>query len=282
MREQSPYSDPMVRLWLAASLLILIDSRPARACQCGTLDEPAAIAAADVAFDGWVIDAPAPWKCPLPPAPRPRAGCARIAVIAHDCKVGGDLLSLRKGDDILRDMKVESDATTFCRFQPGRYEISGSPSWVGEPNGTLSFTMAIDLAPGGSYVVHRGGGTGQRLRVGVFDVKKGTIGREVTVVTEPDCGTAFMSVGQARRFFGKLAADGTVHIRGCNSARLLEPTELAAARVAPPPPPSPAAVPSPAPEPAPKSSGCSASEPAGVIVVGLIGVLCLAQRRRPA
>src|SRR5688500_18472847 len=152
----------MARLWLAASLLILVEARPAQACQCGELDEPAAIAAADVAFDGWVIEVPGPWNCPLQSAPKPRAGCARIAVVGRDCKAGGDLVSLRKGDDILRDMKVDTDATTFCKFKPGRYEISGSPSWIGEPNGTLDFTMTIDLAPGGSYIVYRGSGTGQR------------------------------------------------------------------------------------------------------------------------
>jgi uncharacterized protein (TIGR03382 family) len=269
----------MVRPWLAACLWILVEARPAVACQCGTFDEPASIAAAEVVFDAWVIEAPAPWKCPLPPAPKPRAGCARIAVVAADCTVHGDLLSLRIGDDIVRDMKVDTDATTFCKFKPGRYELSGSPSWVGDPNGTLDFARPIDLVPGGSYVVHRGSGLRQRLRVGVFDVKKGSIGREATVVTEPDCGTAFLSVGQARRFFGRLAADGTVHIRGCDTARLLEPEALAAAKVAPPPPPpAPAAPPPPAPAPAPKA-GCTAGTPTG-LAFGLLSVLGLVRRRR--
>ena len=267
----------------------LAETRDARACQCGELDEPAAIAASEVVFDGWVIEVPSPWKCPLQPAPKPRPGCARIAVIKSDCKARGDLLGLRGPDDtVLHFTEVGDDATTFCKIIPGRYQLSGSPSWIGDPDGTLSFGMAIDLVPGGSYVVYGGNAAiGQRLRVGVFDVIKGSIGREVTVVTENDCGTSFMTTGQARRFFGKLNADGTVRIRGCNADRLLPSDDLFAARIAAPAARAPAtpapAVPndaSPAAKPPGAKSGCATGDSPGGLVAIAIGLAMLVRRRR--
>lgn len=276
-----------MRPWLVFLVSgLFADSRDARACECGELDEPRAIAAAEVVFDAWVIEAPNPWKCPLQPAPKPRSGCARIAVVGPDCKARGDLLGLRgTGDTVVHFTKLDDDATTFCRFVPGRYELSGSPTWIGDPDGTLTFGMAIDLVPGASYVIPRGSSTGQRLRVGVFGVTKGTIGREAIVVTEPDCGTAFMAVGQARRFYGKLGPDGTVRIRGCSSDRLLAAEDLAAARVAAPAPAAPApAVPSdaaPAAVPPPAKSGCATGDAPGWLALAAIGLGVLARRRRP-
>ncbi|HEY5938328.1 MAG TPA: MYXO-CTERM sorting domain-containing protein [Kofleriaceae bacterium] len=275
----------MFRPWLVL-LVLLAESRDARACQCGELDEPAAIAASDVVFDGWVIEVPSPWKCPLQPAPKPRPGCVRIAVIKSDCKARGDLLGLRGPDEtVFHFTDLGDDATTFCKIIPGRYQLSGSPTWIGDPDGTLAFGMAIDLVPGGSYVVYGGNaGVGQRLRVGVFDVIKGSIGREVTVVTEPDCGTAFMTAGQARRFFGKLAADGSVRIRGCNADKLLAADDLAAARVtasAPVPAPAAPSDASPPAAPPPRAkSGCAAGGSPGGFVAIALGLGVLARRRR--
>ena len=272
---------------MLVAVAILACARPADACDCPALDENEAMRASAFVFDGWVIEAPQPWSCPVPPAPRTRKGCARIAVIRReDCKAGGDLLGLRASDgSVVSPTSIEDDATTFCGIKPGTYFLGASPTWVGTENGTLDHGRTLDIVPGGSYSLFAPGRVGQLLRVGVFRALKGQIAREVVVHTEPDCGTPFVDAGAALRFFARARPDGSVAVRGCSSTRPLTDAERAelvatpasgsaaptASRSATSPPPAsqPAARTGP-PAAQPRSGSCSTTPPTDGILVPLL------------
>jgi hypothetical protein len=269
----------MLRTMFALALLVAY-VQPADACECGDFDDAKAMDARSLVFDGWVIEAPQPWNCPLPPAPKPRQGCVRIAVVSRqDCKARGDLLGLQGSDGSgVSYTSVDDDATTFCGVKAGRYFLGGSSTWQGPENGTLDHGRTLDIVPGGSYVIFGAGTTGQRLRVGVFRAVKGQVPREVVVTTERDCGTPFIDAGEALRFFAEPGKDGSVVVRGCWAVRALTEAERATPVAAPAPAPAPPAALGSPQQPAPaasKSGGCEIAPSPGL----LLALLVLRRRR---
>lgn len=277
-----------VAMLAARALPIMIaflgwSARPADACQCGELDEAAAIEASSIVLDGWVIAAPDPWHCPLPPAPRPRPGCVRIAVVdGVSCEVRGDLMSLETRDRTAPEItSVDSDATTFCGVKPGKYLLTVRQRWGGSEDGTVNSGRTLDVVPGGSYVVFSSSSQGQKLRVGVFRAIKGAVPREVTVITANDCGAGFHKVGDAVRFFGHAQDDGTIAVRGCASWRPLTEVERVQSVAAPPPtvavpPPPPSA---PTPSTAKRSGGCSTTPTSAGLLVAWLFIGARSRRR---
>lgn len=273
--------------WLVAGLTVVaVQGRPAEACQCATFDEAEETAKADVVFDGWVLSVPTPWHCAVPPAPKAKPGCVRIAVVEPTtCKSGpGSVLLVANGEPLTNAPTIEDDAATFCNIKPGRYVAFVGEGRTGTEDGTTAYGRTLDLAPGRSYVLFGSSGVGQKLRIGVSRVIKGSVAREVTAFTKPGCGTKLFAVGEAERFFGKRAADGSIDVSGCWGSRELREDEreeqlaaippTAPAAAAPPTPAPPAATP--APQSAKRSSGCATSSPEGVVpalfVIVLLGV----------
>ena len=269
--------------WLALAV-VLANARPADACDCPEFDDTAAMKDRTAVFDGWVIDAPDPWRCPQPAAPRAKPGCVRIAIVDIDnCKPHGDLLGLRAEDgSSVNITSVDDDATTFCGVKPGKYVVARE-TWSGDENGTIDHGRTLDVVPGGSYVVFRSAQVGQRLRVGVFNTIKGSVAREVAVITKPGCGTPFVEVGEAFRFFG-VPGEGGVVVGGCFGMRRLteaERTHAVSQPVAQPPVPQDPNKPRiPSRHARERTGSCSTTAPTSAWLVVLVMLLSKSGRRR--
>jgi hypothetical protein len=299
-----PTLRPMAR-WPSSTILGVVGAivaisaaaRRATACECAEFDEAAAMQGHAIVFDGWVIEAPSPWRCPLPPAPKPRKGCVRVAVVdRRDCTVHGDLLGLDAGSGSDRTgvfmTSLEHDGTTFCGIKAGTYTLTGE-RWMGDDDGTLTYGRALAVVPGGSYVVYGIERPGQALRVGVFQALKGQVRREVRVTTEASCGMGVIRAGASLRFYGDHGPDGSVMVKGCSGVRDLTEQErasavvpgVAAAAPAPPasPPPSSSATTARAPVTAKaRTGGCQSSSTTGLGLGVLVGIALLARRRAGA
>lgn len=279
MRQQAV---SLIMRWLALAV-VLADARPAQACDCPAFDDIEAMKNRTAVFDGWVIDAPDPWSCPQPPAPHAKPGCVRIAIVDIDnCKPHGDLLGLRAADgSSVNITSVDDDATTFCGIKAGKYVVARE-TWSGDENGTIDHGRTLDVVPGGSYVVFRAAQVGQRLRVGVFNTVKGSIAREIAVITKRDCGTQFAEVGEAFRFFGT-PGEGGVVVTGCFGMRRLTEAERSQAvaqpaAATPVEPNKPKLPPRHARE---RSGSCSTNAPSASLVVIVLLLSARTARRRP-
>jgi len=264
-----------------ALAFVVVTHRPAAACDCPAFDDKEATAKATAVFDGWVIDAPDPWQCPQPPAPRAKPGCVRIAVVdIANCKPHGDLLGLRAEDgSAVNITSVDDDATTFCGIKAGKY-IVARETWSGDENGTIDHGRTLDVVPGGSYVVFRAAQVGQRLRVGVARTLKGSVAREITVTTKQGCGTPFAEVGEAFRFFG-VPGEGGVVVSGCYAMRRLTDAERVQAVSQPAPPAEPATKPATPPRHAKERTGsCSTNAPSLWLALVCILFVRTSRRRR--
>lgn len=272
------------RVWSVIALAVVARTGDADACECRELVEAEAIEHADVVFDGWVIAAPSPWKCAVPAAPKPKAGCVRISVVdPESCKPYGDFVSLRDlatDEPVMESPDIGPDATTFCKVKAGTYQLVVREIRAGDEDGTTIHGRRIDVVPGGSYVVYGGGRVGQKLRLGVGRSLKGDVRREVNAITHLDCGTAYFDVGSGLRFFGKREPDGSIDVSGCWGSRGLTDQERAELVSSPPRAAAIAAVPPPR-SAGPTSSGsCAASAPSSWVLALLAIALGVFRTRR--
>lgn len=273
---------------LGAAALVTADARDVDACTCELdFNEAQHTQNADVIFDGWVISTyPAP-ACPLPPAPKSKPGCVRIAVVyPGDCKAGGGLVGLEDaatGTGVSEVPKLDDDAATFCTVKAGKYRVRAGDGWTGDDDWTTQFGRVVELVPGNSYVVFQPSKQ-EKVRIGVTRVFKGEVPREVDAYVPSKCCVGIIRPGEGARFFGGKDEKGNINISGNGTRRELTAPErsdvLKAAATASSAANSGSAVATENPT-AKKSGGCASSTPSSSWSACLvIGWLALSLHRR--